>query len=155
MSSRAIRHILLSCFLLTLILAAGCGSKEVAPLSTDAVKSELLKKTWYCNSILKREVHEDSKPTLQFLADGTVKGNGGCNDFSGQYTLDGQKILFGPFMSTKKACGPATDEQEFTYLSILAQAMTLQVEDDELQLFLDNNPDPMIFSTDEGGGLLW
>ena len=145
---------ILPSLLLALFLSAGCGSKEVAPIDTNTVKKELLGKTWICETMFEREVAGDAKLTLEFLDDGSVKGSGGCNNFSGKYTLDGENLTFGPMMSTKKACGPATDEQEFSFLSFLSQIKTMKVDGDELELYSEETPVPMSFSTD-GGGFLW
>ena len=41
------------------------------------------------------------------FADATVSGNAGCNDYTGSYTVDGEKLTIGPLAATKKACGPA------------------------------------------------
>ncbi len=146
--------IFLSCLMFTLLLSAGCGSKEVAPVDPDAVKNELVGKVWFCEMLFQREVDDESKLTLEFMEDGTVKGNGGCNDFSGEYTLAGDKLSFGPLMSTKKACSPATDEQEYTYLTFLALIHTVNVDDDEMEMFGEGVGVPMTFTTDEGG-FLW
>lgn len=145
---------ILSSLLLALFLSAGCGSKEVAPVDPDAVKKELFGKTWICQSLFEREVAGDAKLTLEFLPDGTVKGNGGCNAFNGTYTLAGESVTFGPLASTKKSCGPSADEQEYTYMSFLARIKTLKVDGDELDLYGDSTPKPMKFSTG-GGGLFW
>lgn len=149
------RPLATSAFALILLLTAGCfGSTDAPPPDTEVVRKELLEKNWICQSILERDVRGDVELTVTFLADGTVKGHAGCNDFSGTYDLDGEKLTFGPFAVTKKACSPATMEQEFTYLSYMARVTQLKVDGSDLELFVDNNPTPMAFST-SGGGFLW
>lgn len=146
----------LSALTLTLFLIGGCGSTEAPPMETNAVKAELYGKVWYLQSLFSREVDDEvEKPlTLEFKEDGTVRGFGGCNNFSGSFTLEGEKISFGPFMSTKKSCGPATDEQEYTFTTFLAMIQKLKVEDGELQLFNDQQGVPMVLTTDRGS-FLW
>jgi heat shock protein HslJ/uncharacterized membrane protein len=39
-----------------------------------------------------------------------VYGNAGCNRFSGSFTVDGDKLVIGPLMSTKMACENMTIE---------------------------------------------
>lgn len=151
---RLCRAGLLPILLFALILSAGCGSKEPAPVDPAAVKNGLVGKVWSCEAMFEREVRGEAPMTLEFLADGTVKGNGGCNDFSGQYTLDGDSLSFGPFVSTKKACGPATDEQEYAFMTFLPRISRVEVDDDELHLFSEETPLPMAFSSG-GGGLFW
>jgi heat shock protein HslJ len=50
-------------------------------------------------------------PTLRLLgtgistAEGTqVSGYGGCNTFTGRYTLDDARVTVGPLASTRRAC---------------------------------------------------
>ena len=143
---------LASACLLSLLLAAGCGSKAPASVDVDAVKKTLTGKTWYCQQIFLREVYGDAPLTLQFMDDGTVTGSGGCNEFKSTYTLAADSIGFGPFISTKKSCGGATDEQEFTYLSYLARVGKYKLDGDELEFYTESEVEPMIFTTSEGGG---
>ncbi len=138
-----------------ILLLGGCfGSKE-ATTEPEVVQSQLVGKVWYCEMLFEREVFDDATISLEFLADGTVKGNGGCNNFTGTYTLAGKNLSFGPLATTKKSCGPALDEQEFTFLSFLKQINAAKVEDDELELFAPEVVSPMFFTTSEGGSFLW
>ncbi len=50
-------------------------------------------------------------PTIRFSEDGRVSGFGGCNRFSGGYTLDGAKVSFTPVMMTMMACAAANTNQ--------------------------------------------
>lgn len=143
---------LASACLLSLLLAAGCGSKEPVSVDVDSVKKTLTEHTWYCQQIFSREVHGESPLTLKFMADGTVTGNGGCNDFKATYTLAEGGIGFGPITSTKKSCGGSADEQEFTFLSYLPRIHKYKLEGDELELYTESEAVPMIFTKSEGGG---
>ena len=141
---------------LVLLLAAGCGTKEPAPVDSNAVRQTLTGKKWYCQSMFDRDVKGDAPLTLEFKDDGTVSGNGGCNDFTGTYTLAEDSLSFGPLATTKKDCGGAAAEQEYTYLSFLATIIRVKVDGDELELYKENQPAPMLFTTSEGGGFsLW
>jgi heat shock protein HslJ len=79
--------------------------------------------------------------TLEFTTGGKASGNGGCNSFSGDYTLSGlDGIRFGPLASTLKACAdPALDTQEQQYLAALELARTYQVTGNMLTLFRDGH----------------
>ena len=45
------------------------------------------------------------RATLRFDADSArVSGFGGCNRYSGTYTLDGDSLVFGPLVMTRMAC---------------------------------------------------
>lgn len=144
---------ILSALLLTLLVAAGCGSKEPVPVSTETVKEQLLGKKWYCENMFEREIYGDVKPSLEFTADGKVRGTGGCNTISGPYTIDGEDITIGPLMSTKKYCGAGTNDQEFTFMTLVQTVQKLKIEDDELHLYREVRTNPMVFTTDDGSGL--
>ena len=57
--------------------------------------------------------------TATFGEDGTVTGSGGCNDYTGPYTVDGESLSVGPLAATRMSCGPVTDDLERTYLEAL------------------------------------
>ena len=79
----------------------------------------------------------DTNLTANFGTDGVLSGSGGCNNYSGGYTVDGEgNIQIGPLMSTMMACdGPeGIMEQEMQYLAALQTAATYSMEGDSLQL---------------------
>lgn len=146
----------LPAFLLILALAAGCGSKAPVEVNPEAVKKELVGKKWFCKEMFRRDVSGDVPLTLEFKEDGTVSGSGGCNAFSGTYAMEEGGLRFGPLAGTRKSCGPAADEQEFTYLSFLGRVTRAKVEEEELDLFIEGQLGSMHFTTSEGGGFsLW
>jgi len=68
------------------------------------------------------------------FADGTVSGNAGCNDYTGAYTVEGDKLTIGPLAATKKACGPAQSALETVFLTALGQVATYTVTGSTLEL---------------------
>ena len=52
---------------------------------------------------------------LVFNADGTINGNGGCNTFGGDVTIDGATLKFGELRSTMMACEEAKSHQEAAF----------------------------------------
>lgn len=154
MSVRRVNAALISSLFLALFLVAGCGSMSNPPVDPDAVKNAIVGKVWVCEAMFAREIQEGADVTIEFLADGTVKGNGGCNDFSGTYTLTGDAMKIGPLKSTKKSCGPVADEREFTLLTYLPRVVRANVEDEELSLFTDTVGSPILF-TEKGASSLW
>lgn len=141
-------------FILSIFLFSGCSSHEAAPMTTETVSAELIGKVWKLQSLFSREVSGDQDLTLEFMADGTVKGFGGCNNFTGTYTLEAEKLTFGPLAGTKKTCGAAIGEQEYTLHTFLAQISRVKVEPDRLELYSDKQTVPMVLTTG-GGGWLW
>jgi heat shock protein HslJ/quercetin dioxygenase-like cupin family protein len=51
------------------------------------------------------------QPTIQFVANGRVAGTDGCNRVSANYTLNGERITFGPMIATRMACPDPDDIQ--------------------------------------------
>ena len=57
--------------------------------------------------------------TVMFAADGRVSGSGGCNRFSGSYTLSGDALELGPLAATKMAC-PAMELESRVFAALQA-----------------------------------
>jgi putative lipoprotein len=75
-----------------------------------------------------------SEPSISFHPDGTVEGFGGCNQFGGGYSVDGDTIAIGPLHSTLIACSDEINAQEVQFLMALEAATTWQVQGDALEL---------------------
>jgi heat shock protein HslJ len=103
-----------------------------------------------------REFGDDPARTITFNADGTVKGFGGCNAFTGTYTLSDDYLQFGPLASNHESCGPGEDEREYTYMTYLAQVRRLELREDSSELvLLTENQSEMVFTSGDSGGLFW
>ena len=72
--------------------------------------------------------------TLAF-ADTAVSGNGGCNQFSGSYSVNGNSISIGSLSTTGALCGADIDQQEQQYLALLGSADSYQLDSGQLILF--------------------
>jgi heat shock protein HslJ len=74
--------------------------------------------------------------TADFGRDGTLSGNGGCNDYSAPYTVSRDQISIGPVIATMKACSDPEGvmDQEIQYLTALETAATYQIEGTTLEL---------------------
>ena len=76
-----------------------------------------------------REAHIIFNP-----GDMTVSGSGGCNNFSGSYSIEGNKIKFSKVRSTLMAC-PEGMEQEAEFVNALGGVTNFKAAGDVLQLF--------------------
>lgn len=94
---------------------------------------------------------QSSQITLKFSADGTISGNGGCNNYNAPYTLSGtttpkgQGISIGPIVSTKMFCQEYSS-QETTYFNILQKAMAYNVDGNQLSITASTG-DVLIYQT--------
>jgi putative lipoprotein len=66
----------------------------------------------------------------------TVSGSGGCNGFSGSYTLNGDRVSFGRLLSTMMACVSGM-ETERAFLPALAKVRRWRISGQNLDLLDD------------------
>jgi len=79
-------------------------------------------------------------PFVQFGTNGEMNGNGGCNSFGGSYELNGERLIIGPIMSTKKACFGDVMQQESAFFQALQKAHHVQATHLKLVIFdAENN----------------
>lgn len=74
--------------------------------------------------------------TLEFMADGTLRGSGGCNNFNGRYSAEGSQMSIGRVASTRMACESPEGRmaQEALYLAALESTASARREGDRLEL---------------------
>jgi heat shock protein HslJ len=105
-----------------------------------SVSPTLTKTRWVAISINNgtggtASVIADSTVTAVFGDDGGVAGSGGCNNYSGTYTVNASALSFGPLVSTKKACAVAeVSQQEANYFAALGKVSQFAFKGDHLQL---------------------
>ncbi len=69
------------------------------------------------------------------FAGGRMSGNGGCNTYGGDFTVDGDSLTIGPAVSTMMFCEPAElMEQEQAYLALINTAASFTVSDEALTI---------------------
>ncbi len=83
---------------------------------------------WLAEDIAGKGVLDRIETVLELAADGAVTGSGGCNRISGNATVEGADIRFGPLAATRRACIPAVGEQETRFLAALAGARQWQLD---------------------------
>jgi heat shock protein HslJ/PKD repeat protein len=85
---------------------------------------------------------------------GTVSGTGGCNSYTGAYTVDGEQLTVGVLAATAQFC-PASSELETVYLAALQAAESYQVLGDRLEIA--SNQGALIYLADRTPleGTLW
>jgi len=77
--------------------------------------------------------------TLTFSTDGGVSGGTDCNGFGGSYTLTGNELEFGPFLSTQMFCEGSQEAEFQGFLSRGHLAVTLSAGE-------------LILTQEKGGG---
>lgn len=142
-------------FLILAVACAGCTGTTTAPattvqtpvpVATTAAAPALpaaLAGSWQLTTLAVQDGTAITYPTatitIEFNSDGTVFGNGGCNNYNGPFVLTGATtpkgsgITIGPLASTKMNC-QTTSSQENTYLGILEKTMAYDVDGSQLTL---------------------
>jgi heat shock protein HslJ len=117
---------------LVLVLTRGSfGSEEPAdPVSL----SGHWKLTSYGTADAVSSALADVDANLTFNEDGTVTGTSSCNEFGGQYTVEGDQITFSEIVSTLKLCDTPLMEQEEAMQQVLNGTATYTIEDNTLTL---------------------
>ncbi|MCX6699127.1 MAG: META domain-containing protein [Methanomicrobiales archaeon] len=151
------------------VMVAGCTSPQPVPQPvvtttpatpiattpvTPAVPVQLIR-DWIVTTFGVQDGTAVTYPTTQisltFNPDGTLYGNGGCNNYNGPFTLTGQTlakgsgITVGPLVTTQKVC-PVYSAQENTYLQILRNAVAYVVDGNQLTI-TDRTGNVLIYKT--------
>ena len=116
------------------------NTTENTKISTDtvaSVNSPLLDKHWTLVELMGKPLKDTPVMKEMYLvlkkAEARVEGNGGCNAFSGTYTLTNEnEISFSPLVSTKMYCKGINYEDEF--FKALSSANHYYLKSDTLSL---------------------
>jgi putative lipoprotein len=113
----------------------------------EAVLPTLVGPTWVAEDIDRRGVIDNLQSFVTFTAEGGAHGFGGCNNFSGGYEVDGDRLEIGGegarIASTLKACVPAVMDQEARFLDALGRVRSWRI-DRGLLFFLDAEGEPIL-----------
>ena len=74
------------------------------------------------------------------LDGGRATGSGGCNRFTGNYELEGDRLSFKPLASTRMACEQAVMRAEDEYFLALGETSRLTLADGALVLSAKTGP---------------
>jgi len=123
------------------LLASGCNSTKSAD-SAVVTGTE-----WELSSINGSapvaDEFNNGLPTINFTTDKKVNGKGGCNGYSGTYTLtDKGALTLGEMISTRMFC-PGGGENK--YMAALQKANATKVADGKLTL-LDGEEELLVFT---------
>lgn len=119
-----------------LILLAGLFAVlACSPPGADTANGGLGNTSWTVASIDGQDTLPEARPTMTFDAGGTVSGSGGCNQYSGSFRTDGDRIAFGQMSSTLMGCEGPRGQQEAVFLKALDGAATWrQTEAGQLEI---------------------
>ena len=112
------------------------GSVQLAQVTINVGPGNPLANTnWQLVSAYGAPVTPAGQPqTLYFSTTNTVSGNGGCNQLSGPYTVNGSSLVIGPLASTQMMCEQAAMTQEQTYIQALTAVASFEISGNQLIL---------------------
>jgi copper homeostasis protein (lipoprotein) len=127
----------------SLAISAACGpartpaASSAAPAPTAAQSIE--DRNWRLVELGGQPVtvaSPERAPHLRLVSESKrVQGSGGCNRMNGTYTLQGDRLSFGPILSTKMACIEAdATARETAFFEALANTARYRVEGSSLLL---------------------
>lgn len=77
---------------------------------------------------------EDSGMFVQFAVDGSIKGHGGCNAFTGTLETSDAGVAVGPLGATRMACTDAIMRREVAFMEALQEMRRFEASNDRLHL---------------------
>lgn len=122
----------LTIILLALIMTVSCTSKKSA---TTVSRSDITGKYWKLVELNGKTVSaEITKTPYIMLNNGKIAGTGGCNQFSGTYTVEQEvhRVRFVEVIMTQKACFAENADSEFA--KVLEMTDNYSVSTDGLRL---------------------
>jgi heat shock protein HslJ len=129
---------------LTLLITLLFIFAACAPAPTSQPQVDLANSRWKLSSFgeapADTSVIEGSMITLEFTDKGLVVGSGGCNAYSGPYTVQDGELRIGKVTSTLMACNEqAVSNQEGQYLQALQTASRFDVTESTLSIRDEND----------------
>ncbi|MGI9201186.1 MAG: META domain-containing protein [Woeseiaceae bacterium] len=79
-------------------------------------------------------VDADTPMFVRFAVDGSVNGNGGCNNFFGSLESTDDGVAMGELGATRMACPPEIMDQEQAFMQALQDAVSFEMGDDSLRM---------------------
>lgn len=135
-----------------LFLAGGFGAASTAHAQQATLPEGMVDSIWVLMAVERAPQQNVGQTfgmgvTIEFNADGTATGSGGCNDFNATYTVGaGNSITFGPVASTKKFCSPdAVMNLESEFFTALSSVTSYTLDQSDLSLTYNNGQSRLDF----------
>lgn len=120
------KHFLVACMLIGLSACQTVSVQDTPDIDIEG--------TWLIETVQGEAVIDYSPAQLVFSENGKLSGNNSCNQFFGQYKLDGQQLELLPTGNTMKACVDALMNQEQRVMQ--AMALVTQANESKGKLLL-------------------
>lgn len=92
-------------------------------------------------------INSPQKPMLRFTGTDRIEGQGGCNSYSAQSQIKGDRLTVDSIIATKRACVDSrVQEQEIRYFRALEGAQRFSLEGQDLLIHSEVFDKPLRFS---------
>ncbi|MES2579926.1 MAG: META domain-containing protein [Pseudomonadota bacterium] len=139
--------------MLPLLMLCACAKPSTATTnSTQNTLSpaQIVNKIWQVEDINQRGIIDNAHVTLMFGDDNRISGKSGCNNYSGSYTLTGNKLaVIPPMISTRMMCPPALMQLENEYIAILSTAEKVELSAMGALIMTSQNGKTITFMTND------
>ncbi len=119
----------------TVMLTDSCGSSKNLNM-INLLQGNSFNVESIAGKLLNAENFKNGLPNFNFGSDGKLTGNAGCNKFTGNFKVEGDKLNLNPGAMTRMAC-PGNDESDF--LNALKQVTGLKQDGNKLKLLNGTN----------------
>ena len=101
---------------------------------------------WLLEDLAGQGVIDMAQTTIVFDGEGRASGNGGCNRYTGSYTFENGKLVFGPLAGTKMMCPEAVMDQEDRFHDALADVEGVTTDGHFLLIEITGSNAPLKFT---------
>jgi len=91
-------------------------------------------------------VIDNLQTTMELTEDGKIFGTGGCNNYTGSYTIVNNEFKISPLASTFKMCTPAVMNQEDKFFQALNKVINIKRDGAFLLIESENTEKPLKFT---------
>ena len=126
-------------FITIVVIALSLIACDETKKVVDVAGNVQLSGLYRISSVSNKAVSENA-PTLNFIElEKSVRGNTGCNDFFGNYTIDHSTLSFNDIGSTEMACEQPIMDIENAFLQALRKTGSYDIENSVLTLYSKND----------------
>jgi heat shock protein HslJ len=138
------RALILCVFTACLLVLSGCGGDDdsgngasattAAPSGPPAVARDLSDRTFVAVDVDGHDLVSGSKLTITFPSPASLSAQAGCNTMSGDFELDGSKLVASDLASTMMGCSDELQAQDTWLSGFLTSQPTVALHGDTLTL---------------------
>ena len=84
--------------------------------------------SWQVETIERRGVEKNTDATMAFNTDGRISGSTSCSNYTGMWTIQGQKLTFSTLAVTYQTCAAPLTDQERRFLKAAFYVQSYRID---------------------------